>query len=105
MRKKLLLFIVGCVLCVASWFVHVPPPTQADEVPEKYRDTVHRGLEFLVKHQYEDGHWEGDEGKHPIAMTGLAGIALLMEKDYPKNVGFRFQGAEAKYLASIRKAA
>ena len=59
--------------------MHGPSPVQADEVPEKYRDTVHKGLEYLAKNQFKDGHWEGDGGQHPVAMTGLAGVALLME--------------------------
>jgi hypothetical protein len=105
MRTKILpLLIAGCLLCVASWFVHMPPPTQADEVPEKYRDTVQKALEYLVKHQHNDGHWEGDDGKHPVAMTGLVGIALLMEKDNPPQRGIAPINVKAKYAEDIRKA-
>src|SRR5436190_21343798 len=106
MRTKIaLLLLAGCVLCVASWLVHVPAPTHADEVPEKYRDTVHKALEYLVKHQHKDGHWEGDDGKHPVAMTGLVGIALLMEKDNPPQRGIVPINVKAKYAENIRKAA
>jgi hypothetical protein len=107
MKTKILFFLlVGCLLAVAAWFVHVPNPTQADEIPEKYRDTVHKGLEYLVKNQGKDGHWEGDGGKHPVAMTGLVGLALLMEKDSPRSRGIVVKEVgEAKYLANIRKAA
>ncbi len=52
-----------------------------------------KGLDYLVKHQLPDGHWEGDGGKHPVAMTGLAGLPLLMET------------APVSYLVNIRKAA
>jgi hypothetical protein len=90
--KLLLLMLTGCLLALTAWLVHVPTSVQADEIPEKYRDTVRKGLEFLVKSQHKDGHWEGDDGKHPVAMTGLAGLALLL-------------AGEARYEAHISKAA
>ena len=113
MKTKLLILLLGtCVLALTAWLVHAPKPAQADDIPEKYRDMVHTGLEYLVKHQYPDGHWEGDGGKHPMAMTGLVGVALLMEHARTER---RFgeggfgrpdeKPANAKYAASIRKAA
>ena len=78
--KVLSSLLAGSLLALAAWLVHVPEPAQADDVPEKYRETVHKGLEYLAKNQFKDGHWEGDGGKHPVAMTGLAGLALLMER-------------------------
>src|ERR1700733_4191612 len=81
MKTKLLFTLFAtCLLASAAWLVHVPGHAHADDVPEKYRDTVKKGLEYLVKNQHKDGHWEGDEGKHPVAMTALCGIALLMEQ-------------------------
>jgi hypothetical protein len=79
MKARLLLFLpAGCIFALALCLFQVPSEVRADcEVPEKYRDTVSKGLEYLVKHQHKDGHWEGDEGKHPTAMTALVGIALL----------------------------
>ena len=80
---------------------------EGHEVPEKYRDTVDKGLEYLAKHQHEDGHWEGDDGQHPVAMTGLVGLALLMEKDDPRINRRRSERStvrEAHYTANIRKA-
>jgi hypothetical protein len=56
-----------------------------DHVPEKYRKTVDGGLEFLVRHQHKDGHWEGDAGNHPVIMTSLASMALMMEGTYFRN--------------------
>ncbi len=103
MRTNLLL--VACVVAVAAWLVQAPKPAQADEIPAKYRDTVRKGLEYLVKHQLPDGHWEGDGGKHPVAMTGLAGLALLMEAD-DGGAGWAVPTpGKAKYIANIRKAA
>ena len=105
MKTKILFFLLAsCLLALAVWFVHVPNPTEADDVPEKYRDTVHEGLEYLVKNQFKDGHWEGDDGKHPVAMTGLAGLALLMERNIEHEDGRRPTVGKAKYSANIRKA-
>ena len=75
-------------------------PTQA-EVPEKYRETVRKGLEYLAKNQHKDGHWEGDGGQHPVAMTGLVGLALLMERTMHRTAR---SVRKAKYSANIRKA-
>jgi hypothetical protein len=102
--KILFLLLAGGLLALTAWLVHVPNPAQADDVPEKYRETVHKGLEYLVKNQFKDGHWEGDGGKHPVVMTALAGLALLMEKDNPRRPVFREPLAKAKYSANIRKA-
>ena len=57
---------------------------QKDMLPETYRHTVSKGLEYLVKHQFKDGHWEADDGQHPVATTALAGLALLMERRQTK---------------------
>src|SRR5258705_13774721 len=105
MKTKVLIFLLaGGLLALAAWLVHVPNPMQADEVPEKYRDTVHKGLEYLAKNQHKDGHWEGDGGQHPVAMTGLVGLALLMENENPRRRGFAGGGSKAKYSSNIRKA-
>ena len=72
-----------------------------DEIPEKYRETVHKGLEYLVKSQCQDGHWEGEGGQHPVAMTGLAGLALFMER---RSDAGRAHDPNRKYTANIRKA-
>ncbi len=62
-----------------------PPVPVTDQEAEtqrimaKYKDVVDRGLEWLAKQQYRDGHWEALNGYYPVAMTGLAGLALLAE--------------------------
>src|ERR1700677_1163139 len=98
--QVLLLSLLGLLLAAVTWLVHSPRRAQADEIPEKYRDTVRKGLEYLVKHQHKDGHWEGDDGKHPMAMTGLVGLALFMEREtvQAKEV------CKLKYADEIRKA-
>ena len=56
--KILLLLFACCLLALAAWLVHAPNPAQAEDVPEKYRETVDKGLEYLAKSQLQDGHWK-----------------------------------------------
>jgi Prenyltransferase and squalene oxidase repeat len=117
--KTLSLLMSGGVVALACWLVHEQSatsqqeraderkPGQADEALDKYALTADKGLGFLVKHQHNDGHWEGDGGKHPVAMTGLGGLALLMERDRPaEKHKFRKETTphKAKYSANVRKA-
>lgn len=88
---------------VVSWFgiaaiagVLLPSQAGADELPEKYKEPVRKGLEYLVKIQFKDGHWGANGDQYPVSMTGLAGIALLMEGSTVR---------EGKYAKEIRKAA
>ena len=37
------------------------------------------GLDWLAKTQAPDGHWDGQGGQYPTAMTALAGMTMLME--------------------------
>src|ERR1700733_8978327 len=105
------LLATACLLIAAAWLVHAPDEARADAVPEKYRETVQKGLDYLARQQCKDGHWEGDGGAHPVAMTGLAGIALLMERDEAETFRIRVEGlvdgkgGGTKHGANIRKAA
>jgi len=51
---------------------HITPAT---------RTAIDRGLRYLARTQGRDGAWrnEGSYGRYPVAMTGLAGMALLMD--------------------------
>jgi hypothetical protein len=105
LRKLLPVFLVtACLLALTAWLVHEPKWVQADEIPEKYRDTVSKGLDYLAGKQHKDGHWEGDDGKHPVAMTGLVGLALLMEQDTEFVNGIGEMPADRKYSVNIHKA-
>jgi len=68
----------------------------AGEIPERYRESVNKSLEYLVKIQHKDGHWSANGDQYPVAMTGLAGMALLMEGSTIRT---------GKYAEPIRKAA
>ncbi len=70
-------------------------PAQGEGVPAKYREAITRGLDFLVRQQRGDGHWEAAGGQYPTAITALAGTALLMEGSTT---------GEGKYAAPVRKA-
>jgi hypothetical protein len=82
--------IIGCLpffTCTGRAF--------ADEIPEAYRDCVSKGLQWLAKAQDRDGHWEAPGGAYPVSMTGLSGIALLMEGSTLR---------DGKYADNIRRA-
>jgi hypothetical protein len=68
---------------------------RADEIPAKYREVIRKGLEYVVKHQQRDGHWEGNGGQYPSTITALCGMTLLMEGSTMR---------EGKYAENIRKA-
>jgi hypothetical protein len=68
---------------------------RADEIPQKYRDSINKGLAYLAKTQQTDGHWEANGGAYPTTMTSLAGMAFLMEGSTIR---------DGKYADKIRKA-
>jgi hypothetical protein len=109
------LLLAGSVVAAAAWYVCVPKshlpdpvaPAQAEAVPEKQRETVQKGLDYLAGQQFKDGHWEGEGGNDPVAMTGLAGLALHMETEivfHPWALPRRTAKPENKGSACIRKA-
>ena len=56
---------------------------------------VVKGLEWLRKNQNPDGSWAGPGNAYPTVMTGVAGLALMMEGSTSK---------EGKYSEQIAKA-
>ena len=51
--------------------------------PETLRAVI-KGLDFLASQQAEDGSWITGGGEaYPVAMTGLAGTALLAHGNSP----------------------
>jgi hypothetical protein len=70
-------------------------PARADEVPEKYRPAVEKGLAWLAKQQSREGWWGAQGNQYKVAMTSLAGIALLMEGSTIR---------EGKYADNIKRA-
>ena len=72
------------------------PKAHGEEIPREYRETVKRGLEYLAKSQFKDGHWESINGQYAVSMTALGGMALLCEGSTIR---------EGKYRDNIRRAA
>jgi hypothetical protein len=66
-------------------------PNKGKGIPKKYRPVVKKSLEWIASQQHKDGHWDAN-GKYPVAMTAMAGMALLMEGStirtgrYSKNI-------------------
>src|SRR5262249_26208870 len=83
-------------VCAALAFGLVVTPPSPAQVPAKYKPTIKKGLEWLARAQNKrTGSWEGSGGNYPVAMTGLAGMALLSE-------GSTVQ--QGKYSKNLRKA-
>lgn len=97
MKIKLLVLLLAIgVLAVATWR-GLPNPSDPVEpvpdagpapcplastpaaVPADGRDAVHKALDYLAAHQCADGHWEGDHGTRPVALTSLVALALFMD--------------------------
>lgn len=82
-----LVFVVGLLSfagIAAAWWPSDQSTTldsaaRTRAVMEKYQPVIDRGLQWLARQQFRDGHWEALQGHYPVAMTGLAGLALLAE--------------------------
>jgi hypothetical protein len=83
------------VVCALTGLAALPCTSRGDEIPREYRETVRKGLEWLVKIQHRDGHWEGIGGDYQVPMTAMCGMALLGEGSTMR---------EGKYRDNIRRA-
>jgi hypothetical protein len=66
-------------LVVAGWLasgVHAQPLDK--ETKAKYQKHAEMGLDWLKKQQQKDGTWSNG-GQNPVAMTSMAGLAMLCE--------------------------
>src|SRR5262245_50995310 len=87
---------VSVAACGSLFRLLAVPASRADDIPEKYRETVNKGLEWLAKQQHKDGHWGANGDQYPVSMTALSGMALLMEGSTIR---------EGNYAAHIQRAA
>src|SRR4029077_13513760 len=88
-RRAFLGAAAGCVLASPSSLL-------ADEAKVDVQETIRKGLEWIAKNQNRsEGCWEAHGGQYPTTMTGLAGMALLMEGSTMR---------EGKYSQNIKKA-
>ena len=81
---------------VIALFVGPTSKVRGEEIPKEYQETVNKGLAWLARNQFKDGHWEGVGGQYAVSMTALAGMALLCEGSTLR---------EGKYRDNIRRAA
>jgi hypothetical protein len=88
-------FLLGAMAFSVLLFVPMVSKVRGDEIPEKYRKTVEKGLDWLASKQNDKGMWGANGDNYPISMTALSGMALLMEGSTVK---------EGKYAAHIRRA-
>jgi hypothetical protein len=91
MKRTSLFVAVACGLLLPAFG---PGSARAEELEPKYKAAVKKGLNWLAKQQFRDGHWEA-QGQYAPAMTGLAGMALLSEGSTMR---------EGKYADKIRRA-
>src|SRR4051794_25915807 len=70
-------------------------PVRAEEIPVEYRAPIKRGLDWLARNQTREGKWEGVNGGYAISMTGVAGMAFLVEGSTIR---------EGKYRENIKRA-
>jgi hypothetical protein len=87
--------LIHAILSTSTMLVALGP-VRSDALPDKYRDTVQKGLDYVAKQQQRDGHWAGNGGAYPTTITALCGMTLLMEGSNIR---------EGKYAEHIRKAA
>ncbi len=72
------------------------PSARSDEMTADQRKAVRKGLDWLSKNQAKDGHWEAaPNGQYPVTMTGVSGMAMLMEGSTIR---------EGRYKDNIRRA-
>jgi hypothetical protein len=68
---------------------------RGEDIPKEYQETVNKGLAYVARTQFKDGHWEGVNNGYAVSMTALAGMALLCEGSTIR---------EGKYRDNIKRA-
>jgi len=68
---------------IACALLTVWPDLSQGAAPKKFdpriQQAVARGLDYLAREQRRQGYWEANGGQYRVAMTALAGNALLCE--------------------------
>ncbi len=88
MRCRLAVLVVFCVVSLLAQPAHA---TKKKKDP-KVAQAVTRALDYLAREQRRQGYWEANQGQYRVAMTALAGNALLAEGStttrgkYAKNI-------------------
>jgi hypothetical protein len=82
--------LAGVLVCLGG-----PAAVRGEEIPKEYHASISKGLAWLARTQFKDGHWEGTGGHYAIPSTALAGMAFLCEGSTIR---------EGKYRDNIRRA-
>ncbi|MHC4970913.1 MAG: prenyltransferase/squalene oxidase repeat-containing protein [Planctomycetota bacterium] len=79
MRRWRTLLVLGGALAAPAVAQDEVLPVHPPGVTRDTRQAIDRGLKFLAREQSKDGSWRtgGGYGSYPVAMTGLAGLALV----------------------------
>ena len=88
--------LLSCV-CVPTTFAQGTGAKPVSPQDRKVKLSVTRGLDYLAREQQggNQGYWEANGGQYRVAMTALAGLALLAEGSTPD---------EGKYAKNVRLA-
>ncbi len=82
-------------------------PAEPPEITAATRAAIERGTQFLISTQNSDGSWRthGSGGSYPVAMTSLAGLALLAGGSTPTQGPYaqHVSGALTFVLKSARR--
>ena len=85
----------------------VIPPAVPPGITPAARAAIERGLDYLLATQNRDGSWRsaGSTGSYPVAMTSLAGLALLAAGNTPTqgSYGRNVSSALSYVLKSARR--
>ncbi len=85
----------GALIAVLAAAIVMPAAEPAAAKDPDVRRVTSRGLEWLAKSQSSLGHWAGQGGRYPTAMTALAATALSVEGSTT---------TQGKYARNIRRA-
>jgi hypothetical protein len=85
---------VPLIVAVLSALALAPQTPAGDLKKKEYQKAIDKGLEWIVKNQHRDGHWEANGSQYPVTMTAMSGLVLLMEGSTLR---------EGKYANEIRR--
>ena len=82
--RRLAMSAMGAVVLAAGSMAGAQeevPQRLPRQITPQTRSAIERGLAYLARTQDRQGSWsnQGRYGRYPVAMTGLAGLALLMD--------------------------
>jgi len=71
--------VCAVVACVVTLGFAIPASAVDLAKDPKVKLSVRKGLDWIARNQRRQGYWEANQGQYRVAMTALAGTALLAE--------------------------